>query len=143
MWLRSELTREETREYLMNKEIGVFIVRHSETINECFVLSVKVAKFISSNEICHYIIIKNQKRKSFSIRGFNKEFSDLKSLVTHCSFIRDMLPVLLDLNFYKKELVLYERKMNDFYYFSSRSNIKTSIVSTSSLDSLSSDCSID
>jgi hypothetical protein len=90
-----------------------FIVRQSETIRDCFVLSVKVAQFISSSEICHYIVVKNQKRQSFVIRGFNKEFSDLKSLVTHCSFIRDMLPVLLDLSFYRKEIILHERKMND------------------------------
>ena len=143
IWLKSELTRDEARNYLMDKEIGVFIVRQSETIKDCFVLSVKVAKFISSNEICHYILVKNQKRESYVIRGFNKEFSDLKSLVTHCSFIRDMLPVLLDLNFYRKEIILYEKKMNDLYYFSSRSSMKSSIPSASSINSLSSQFSID
>jgi hypothetical protein len=142
IWLKNELSREEARNFLMDKEIGVFIVRNSETIKDCFVLSVKVAKFINSNEICHYIVVKNQKRQSYSIRGFDKEFSDLKSLVTHCSFIRDMLPVLLDLNFYRKEIVLYERKMNDFYYFS-RSSMVSSNPSTSSIGSLSSQCSID
>ncbi len=143
IWLKNELSREEARNFLMDKEIGVFIVRNSETIKDCFVLSVKVAKFINSNEICHYIVVKNQKRQSYSIRGFDKEFPDLKSLVTHCSFIRDMLPVLLDLNFYRKEIVLYERKMNDFYYFSSRSSMASSIPSASSIGSLSSQCSID
>ena len=143
IWLKNELTREEAKDYLMDKEIGVFIVRQSETIRDCFVLSVKVAKFISSSEICHYIVVKNQKRQSFVIRGFNKEFSDLKSLVTHCSFIRDMLPVLLDLSFYRKEIILHERKMNDLYYFSSRSSMKSSIPSASSIDSLSSQCSVD
>ncbi len=143
IWLKNELTRDEARNYLMDKEIGVFIVRQSETIKDCFVLSVKVAKYINSNEISHYIIVNNQKRRSFMIRGFYKEFSDLKSLVTHCSFIRDMLPVLLNLNFYRKEIMLYQDKMNDLNYFSSRLCMKSSFTSTGSIGSLSSECSID
>jgi hypothetical protein len=54
-----------------------------------------------------------------------------------------MLPVLLALSFYRKEIILHERKMNDLYYFSSRSSIKSSIPSASSIDSLSSQCSVD
>ncbi len=33
IWLKNELTREEAKDYLMDKEIGVFIVRQSETIS--------------------------------------------------------------------------------------------------------------
>jgi hypothetical protein len=119
----------------------VFIVRRmSETSGTALCCR---SKFISSSEICHYIVVKHQRRQSFVIRGFNKEFSDLKSLVTHCSFIRDMLPVLLDLSFYRKEIILHESKMNDLYNFSSRSSIKSSIPSASSIDRLSSQGSVD
>ena len=119
----------------------MFIVRRmSETSGTALCCR---SKFISSSEICHYIVVKHQRRQSFVIRGFNKEFSDLKPLVTHCSFIRDMLPVLLDLSFYRKEIILHESKMNDLYNFSSRSSIKSSIPSASSIDRLSSQGSVD
>ena len=149
IWLKNELTRDVSASYLMDKEIGVFLVRQSESIRDCYVLSVKVAKFINSNEISHYIILNSSKHGEeharFSIRGFNKEFTDLKSLVTHCSFIRDMLPVLLDLNFYRNEIGSYKRKsVDDFYYYSgSTCSIKSSMPSASSIGSLSSECSID
>ena len=139
IWLKNELTREEACNYLMTKEIGVFVVRQSETIQDCFVLSVKVAKYINSSEIAHYILLRS-KCGGYTIRGFNKQFSDLKSLVTHCSFIRDMIPVLLNLNFYRQEIILNEKKLNDLYYFSS---MKSSLSSTNSVGSLSSECSLD
>lgn len=138
IWLKNELTREEAQAYLMDKEIGVFIVRQSETVKDCYVLSIKVAKYINPNEISHYIILKS--KNAYSIRGFKKEFTDLKSLVTHCSFIRDMIPVLLNLNFYRQEIVAYEKKMNDLYYFT---NVKSSLPSTNSVGSLNSECSLD
>ncbi len=143
IWLMNKLSRSKAVDYLMDKEIGVFLVRQSETLKDCFVLSVKVAKFISSNKICHYIVMKNQKRQSYVVRGFNKEFSDLNSLVTHCSFIRDMLPVLLNLNFYRKDIVMFEEQMNGLHSLSSTSSKKSSVTSASSISSLSSQCSID
>ena len=138
IWLKNELTRDEARAYLMDKEIGVFIVRQSETVKDCYVLSVKVPKYMNQNEISHYIIHKT--KHAYSIRGFNKEFSDLKSLVTHCSFIRDMIPVLLDLNYYRQEIIANEKEMNDLYYFTS---VKASLPSTNSVGSLNSEDSLD
>ena len=138
IWLKNELSRDEAFNYLIEKEIGCFVVRQSETIKDCYVLSVKVAKWINSNEISHYIIVNT--KHGYFIRGFNKEFTDLKSLVTHCSFIRDMLPVLLDLNYYRQEIIQHEKRLNDLYYFAS---MKSSISSTSSIGSLSSQVSLD
>lgn len=138
IWLKNELTRDEASDYLMDKEIGVFVVRQSETIKDCYVLSVKVARFINVKGISHYIIVKS--KSGYAIRGFNKEFADLKSLVTHCSFIRDMLPVLLNLSFYRQEIISHEKKLNDLFYFSS---MKSSLHSASSIGSLSSECSLD
>ena len=137
IWLKSSYTRDEATRYLVDKEVGVFIIRQSETISDCYVLSVKVAKYINATEISHYIIVKSQDAL-FTIRGFTKEFSDLKSLVTHCSFIRDMLPILLNLNYYRKEIILYEKKLNDLCYFSTS---KSSLTSTNSMDSLFSESS--
>lgn len=138
IWLKNELSRDEAFNYLIEKQIGCFVIRQSESIKDCYVLSVKVAKWINSNEISHYIIVKT--KCGYIIRGFNKEFNDLKSLVTHCSFIRDMLPVLLDLNYYRQEIIRHENKLNDLYYFTS---MKSSIPSTSSIGSLTSQFSLD
>ena len=99
IWYRENYNRKDAERYLMDKPVGVFVIRKSETFNHNFVLSVKVAKFINPSLVSHYLIIKS-KRKSYSIKGYSKEFQNLQSLVTHCSMVRDILPVLLDLNQY-------------------------------------------
>ena len=110
IWLRNSLTRKESIDFLMAKDIGVFIIRKSETLPDCYVLSVKVAKYINATQISHYLIDKSA-TGSFNIRGFMKEFSDLSSLVTHCSFIRDMLPVLLNLNYFRNKCKSSSKKL--------------------------------
>jgi hypothetical protein len=140
IWLKNDLTREEAENYLMDKEIGVFLIRQSETIKDCYVLSIKVAKYINMSEISHYIIIKSREN-CFKIRGFVKEFNDLKSLVTHCSFIRDMLPVLLNLDFYRNEIKFGKQNQDDYFYYRIAST-NSSMASASSMDSLSSQTSM-
>jgi hypothetical protein len=130
-WFKSNFNREEAEDYLRDKEIGVFVIRESETILDCYVLSVKCSKYIhytGKNEISNYIIVKSN--DGFIIRGNQKRFNDLISLVTHCSVMRDMLPVLLNLDFYRNECEM--KKINDSFYYS------TSTVSTSSLNSVGS-----
>ncbi len=130
-WFKSNFNREEAEDYLRDKEIGVFVIRESETILDCYVLSVKCSKYIhytGKNEISNYIIVKSN--DGFIIRGNQKRFNDLISLVTHCSVMRDMLPVLLNLDFYRNEFEM--KKINDSFYYS------TSTVSTSSLNSVGS-----
>ena len=68
--------------------------------------------------------------EGFVIRGQKKKFNDLISLVTHCSVMRDMLPVLLNLDFYRNESE--KKKINEYFYYS------TSAGSTSSTSSLNS-----
>ena len=138
-WYLPTINREETENYLINKEIGVFIVRQSESQNNCFVLSVKVAKYLNANEVSHYLILQSSSF-CFKLKGFIKEFSDLKSLVTHCSVVRDMLPVLLNLNYYNhsgQQKFHHDKYDNYMVYQSSTS----SLVSMNSLSSLSSNLS--
>lgn len=124
IWFVDNMTREQAELLLMSKEIGLFVVRKSETLSGCYVLSVKVPKYINAAQISHYLIVKS--KKGFCIKGsMHKEFQDIKSLVTHCSFMRDLIPICLNLDYYNDN----KRKFNEFiYYFNS----------TTSLDSISS-----
>ena len=131
LWYKQDLNREQSEQYLADKPIGVFVMRKSETILDCHVLSVKVPKYINMGHIAHYLVIKNTQTKSFSVRGYQKEFHDLTSLVTHCSYMRDILPITLNLSFYVQETKTNESKLNDFMYYSSY-NSKTSLHSVSS-----------
>lgn len=123
-WYVDHMTREQAENLLITKEIGLFVVRRSETISGSYVLSVKVPKYINPTQVSHYLIIKT--KKGFCVKGsVHKEFQDIKSLVTHCSFMRDLIPICLNLDYYNDN----KRKFNEFiYYFNS----------TTSLDSISS-----
>jgi len=154
-WYKSDYNREQAENYLLEHEIGTFVIRKSETIQECHVLSVKVPKYVNVSEISHYLIVKSKstslsslhqaKSKSsksvYSVRGYNKEFSDLKSLVTHCSFMRDIIPVTLNLEFYREraEQQANHRHNDFFYYSSSASSLTASESSDSDADSLNSE----
>lgn len=133
LWFKASLNREQAEAYILPNEIGTFVIRKSESILDCHVLSVKVPKYVNITEISHYLIVKS--KRGYSVRGFSKEFNDLKSLVTHCAFMRDMLPVLLNLDFYKSQLKQNEFKSNDFFYYSSSTSSLASTMSSSSLDS--------
>jgi hypothetical protein len=146
-WYNETYNRLQTESYLADKEIGVFVVRKSETHQDCYVLSVKVPKYMNFNEVAHYLILQtranNKKEMCFCVKGFQKEFQDLKSLVTHCSMMRDILPIMLNVEFYKKQELDYnERKeANEFiYYFSSSGSTSSLLSTTSSTSSHISDC---
>ena len=150
-WYKSDYNREQAESYLQATEIGTFVVRKSETIQDCHVLSVKVPKYVNPSEISHYLIIKAKStsfhakkissKSVYSVRGYDKEFSDLKSLVTHCSFMRDIIPVTLNLDFYReKRQQQVDYRRNDFFYYSSSVSSLTSNESGSDdLDSINSD----
>ena len=104
------------------------MVRRSESLPGCLVLSVNVGRFFSKNKLAHYLIIQN--KNTFLIKGFSKEFKELESLILHCSIMRDMLPVVLNLKYHEVEQ--YENKC-DFVYYSSNSS--SSLVSTISTES--------
>ena len=133
-WFMPGLTRQETEFHLISKKIGAFVIRQSESKVNNYVLSVKVAKFINPTEISHYLVIKTA-NNTFRLKGFNKEFADLSSLVTHCSVIRDMLPILLDLNHYRQIAQPVYNKEDNYMIYSSSSS---SLISFSSVGSFSS-----
>ncbi len=114
--------------FLSNKDNGVFLVRKSESIKDCYVLSVRVPKYINSTFVAHYLIDKC--KKSYRLRGSLKKFPDLLSIIMHCSEERDILPIILNYNYYerKEELVhkLSNIKTNEFLYYSSGSSIASS-----------------
>jgi hypothetical protein len=108
----------------------VFIIRKSESKLNFYAISIRVPKYINETEISHYLIEKTN--KFYKIHGSDKTFTNLTALVTHCSLVRDILPIILNLRYYQQ---------NDYYYPSSSSSsfIPTSnsletICSTSSSD---------
>ncbi len=126
------VNREQTETLLFEKNIGVFIIRKSETIRNCFVLSVKVPRYIHYTTISHYLI--ESSKRQYKIRGCKKVFPSLSALVLHCSMIRDSLPIVLNMEYYKTDSSAY--KLNEFaYYSSSCSSIASS---TESADTCSS-----
>ena len=106
----------------------MFLVRKSESMQNCYVLSVKVPKYINHSFIAHYLIDKS--RGAYYIRGSLEKFTSLESLINHCSEQRDILPIILNYDYYeqKQELVnqLSHVRTNEFLYYSSGSSIGSS-----------------
>jgi hypothetical protein len=134
-WYKPLYNRAQSEEWLKSKEIGVFLIRTSESYQHTHVLSLKVPKYMNPAEIAHYLLVRDEKTNTYCVNGFNyKQFSDLSSLVTHCSLMRDILPVMLNLQFYQLDQVSSNGRECDFiYYFTSTTTSTT--TSTSSLTS--------
>ena len=134
IWFKPNYSRKEADEFLRDKLIGVFVLRASETIQDCFVLSVKVPKYMNKLEVNHYLVVPATspvfKQGGYKIKGSNKEFSDMNSLITHCSLIRGELPILLNSDFYLDEATKLERKRADFFYYSSSTSSLASTISS-------------
>lgn len=145
-WFQEEFSRIQAERFLMDKEIGVFVVRKSETHANSYVLSVRVPKYLNQREVSHYLVINNPTNQCFSVKGFEKEFPDLKSLVTHCSLMRDFLPIMLNVDYYKRESSSRRQEDNNcvreselvYCFFSSPSRSTSSLSSV--LSSQSSEC---
>lgn len=88
-WYQPNMPRENVQNYLSNKEIGSFIIRLSNTCKDCFALSIRVPYFANQNGIAHYLITRNN--KGYKLKGVDKEFKSLKSLVTHYSVMQGWL----------------------------------------------------
>ncbi len=85
-WYQPDLPRERVYECLSDQEIGSFIIRLSNTCKNCYALSIRVPYFANQNGIAHYLITKNS--RGFKLKGVEKEFKTLKSLVTHYSVMQ-------------------------------------------------------
>lgn len=117
----------------MDKEIGTFVVRVSETNSSCYVLSIKMPRFISPTQVSHYLILKHSDQEEiYSIRGLDKRFSTLKSLIVHYSYLRDMLPIRLNLDYYKSDEQVNSAKKSLFKPSTSTSSICSSVDSNES-----------
>ena len=129
-WYKQEFTRDQTETFLRLKEIGVFVIRKSETNVNCHVLSVRVPKYINSAEVSHYLLVKSS--EGFCIRGLDKHFENLRALITHCSFMRDMIPVTLNVDFYRERTVRCDVKKDNFMMiFKSTTSLGSTTSSTS------------
>jgi len=86
VWFQPNMPRENVQIFLSNKEIGSFVIRLSNTCRDCFALSIRVPYFANQNGIAHYLIVRNN--KGYKLKGVDKEFKSLKSLVTHYSVMQ-------------------------------------------------------
>lgn len=93
--------RDQVADALQQADYGAFIIRHSSTQANCYVLSIKVPKFTHESSIVHYLIEKNSENAmvSYRIKGTIKRFPTLLSLLTHHSVMPEILPITL--NFYE------------------------------------------
>ena len=116
----------------------MFIIRKSESISNYYVLSVKVPIYINqqNTQISHYLIEKNDK-KYYQFRGSSKQFPNLTTLITHCSLVRDQLPIIINLKYYQNKHLINNKNNNDFALYSTASSI-TSSVSNFSFETCSS-----
>ncbi|EDS28361.1 conserved hypothetical protein [Culex quinquefasciatus] len=92
-WFQAGLPREVSLEVLTQQQPGAFLVRRSTTKQGCFALSLRVPP--PGPKVVHYLILKTE--RGYKIKGFTKEFSSLRALITHHSVMPEMLPVPLSL----------------------------------------------
>lgn len=76
-------------------DIGSFLIRFSNSCKNCFALSIRVPYFANTSGVAHYLIIRNQ--NGYKLKGVDKEFKTLRSLVTHYSVMQEILPVTLNI----------------------------------------------
>ncbi|CAF1078297.1 unnamed protein product, partial [Brachionus calyciflorus] len=95
-WYQLDMSRENVQDYLVDQEIGSFVIRLSSTCKKCYALSIRVPYFANQNGVAHYLITKNL--NGYKLKGVEKEFKNLKSLVTHYSVMQEILPVTLNLS---------------------------------------------
>lgn len=93
-WFQAGLPRRVSLEILLQQPPGSFLVRHSESHKKSFALSMRAAPS-DPPKLSHYLIEKSP--RGYKIKGFDKEFSTLGSLITHHSVIKERLstPLIL------------------------------------------------
>ncbi|XP_032310088.1 uncharacterized protein LOC6493530 isoform X2 [Drosophila ananassae] len=91
-WYQAGISRDIAVEVLQNKSPGAFLVRKSSSKPGCYALTLRVPS-PPGPKIANYIILRSA--RGFKIKGFRKEFSSLKALITHHSVMPELLPVPL------------------------------------------------
>lgn len=92
-WFQAGIPREISLEVLSRQNPGAFLVRQSSTKPGCFALSLRVPP--PAPKVAHYLILRTP--RGYKIKGFTKEFSSLRALITHHSVMPELLPVPLAL----------------------------------------------
>ncbi|KAH8370760.1 hypothetical protein KR093_004880 [Drosophila rubida] len=92
-WYQAGIPREISLEVLSRQSPGAFLVRQSSTKPGCFALSLRVPP--PSPRVAHYLILRTP--RGYKIKGFTKEFSSLRALITHHSVMPELLPIPLTL----------------------------------------------
>ncbi|XP_055528863.1 EGFR adapter protein-like [Wyeomyia smithii] len=92
-WFQAGIPREISLEVLCRQNPGSFLVRQSTTKPGCFALSLRVPP--PAPKVAHYLILRTI--RGYKIKGFTKEFSSLRALITHHSVMPELLPVPLAL----------------------------------------------
>uniref|UniRef100_A0A1B0A6I8 SH2 domain-containing protein n=1 Tax=Glossina pallidipes TaxID=7398 RepID=A0A1B0A6I8_GLOPL len=92
-WFQAGIPREISLEVLSRQNPGAFLVRESTTKPGCFALSLRVPP--PAPKVAHYLILRSQ--RGYKIKGFTKEFSSLRALITHHSVMPELLPIPLTL----------------------------------------------
>lgn len=108
-WYQEGLPREISLEVLAQQPPGAFLVRRSNSKTGCFALTVRIPP--PGPKVAHYLILKTS--RGYKIKGFTKEFSTLRALITHHSVMPEMLPVPLSLP-RPKNLLMKSRKADDY-----------------------------
>eukprot|EP00095_Tigriopus_kingsejongensis_P009308 maker-scaffold320_size207635-snap-gene-0.9 protein:Tk09308 transcript:maker-scaffold320_size207635-snap-gene-0.9-mRNA-1 annotation:"hypothetical protein DAPPUDRAFT_309534" len=85
-WYQPGLSRDISVEILSSEPVGSFLVRCSETRPDAFALSLRVP----NGSVIHYLIISNQ--GGWRIKGSNKAFTSLSTLIIHHSIMSELLP---------------------------------------------------
>ncbi|XP_023160378.2 nuclear transcription factor Y subunit alpha [Drosophila hydei] len=91
-WYQAGISRDIAVEVLQNKSPGAFLVRKSSSKPDCYALTLRVPS-PPGPKIANYIILRSS--RGYKIKGFRKEFSSLKALITHHSVMPELLPVPL------------------------------------------------
>ncbi|XP_058067386.1 EGFR adapter protein-like [Anopheles bellator] len=92
-WFQAGIPREISLEVLSRQSPGAFLVRQSTTKPGCFALSLRVPP--PAPKVAHYLILRTI--RGYKIKGFTKEFTSLRALITHHSVMPELLPVPLAL----------------------------------------------
>ncbi|KRF84057.1 uncharacterized protein Dvir_GJ12926, isoform B [Drosophila virilis] len=91
-WYQAGISRDIAIEVLQSKSPGAFLVRKSSSKPGCYALTLRVPS-PPGPKIANYIIQRSP--RGYKIKGFRKEFSSLKALITHHSVMPELLPVPL------------------------------------------------
>ncbi|KAG4067496.1 hypothetical protein HA402_002773 [Bradysia odoriphaga] len=118
-WFQAGLPREISLEVLSRQTPGAFLVRQSSTKPGCFALSLRVPP--PAPKVAHYLILKTP--RGYKIKGFTKEFTSLRALITHHSVMPELLPVPLALP-RPHNIIPQRRHLDDFDSYGSLNDFR-------------------